>query len=277
MPRPLITINFKLTNMNLPFYQIDAFASRPFEGNPAAVCLLEQWPGDALLQAIAMENNLSETAFLVDLGDRWEIRWFTPEAEVDLCGHATLASAHALFSHLRIPGEKVVFSTKKHGLLAVTRHSEGYSMDFPADQIRQTAAPDGLAEALGIDPVEVWEGREDYMVVAGSEEEVVMLKPDFRALKHFSGRGVLVTAPGKNTDFVSRCFFPQVGIDEDPVTGSAHTTMAPYWGKRLEKDDLIAKQLSKRTGVLQCRLVGDRVILSGRAVTVVEGIFGVEK
>jgi PhzF family phenazine biosynthesis protein len=263
--------------MNLPFYQIDAFASRPFEGNPAAVCLLEHWPDDALMQAIAMENNLSETAFLVDLGDMWEIRWFTPTAEVDLCGHATLASAHALLAHRRISGDKVVFSTKKHGLLTVTRLAEGYSMDFPADNIRQAIAPQGLAQALGIEPLEVWEGREDYMVVVGSEEEVAGLAPDFRLLKQISARGVLVTAPGRQTDFVSRCFFPAVGVDEDPVTGSAHTTMTPYWSKRLGKDELTAKQLSKRSGILQCRLLGDRVMLTGGAVTVVEGFLRVEE
>lgn len=257
--------------MKVPFYQIDAFASRPFEGNPAAVCLLESWPDEALMQAIAMENNLSETAFLVDLGDIWEIRWFTPTAEVDLCGHATLASAHALFAHRRIPGDKVVFSTKKHGLLTVTRLAEGYSMDFPADHLRQAGAPEGLAQALGIEPLEIWEGREDYMVVVGSEEEVSALAPDFRLLKQISARGVLVTAPGRQTDFVSRCFFPAVGVDEDPVTGSAHTTMTPYWAKRLGKNDLIAKQRSKRSGILQCRLLGDRVALQGNAVTVIEG------
>lgn len=263
--------------MKIPFFQIDAFASRPFEGNPAAVCLLEQWLDDALMQAIAMENNLSETAFLVDLGDVWEIRWFTPTAEVDLCGHATLASAHVLFAHQGIRGDKVIFSTKKHGLLAVTRLTEGYSMDFPADQLQQAGAPDGLAQALGIEPLEVWEGREDYMVVVGSEEEVAALAPDFRLLKQISARGVLVTAPGRQTDFVSRCFFPAVGIDEDPVTGSAHTTMTPYWAKRLGKNELLAKQLSKRSGILQCRLLGDRVMLTGRAVTVVEGIFWSER
>lgn len=257
--------------MKLPVYQIDAFASKPFEGNPAAVCILDQWLDDAVLQGIAMENNLSETAFLVDLGDVWEIRWFTPTAEVDLCGHATLASAHTLFAHLAAPGDRVVFSTKIHGLLPVTLLGDTYSMDFPADQIRKVAAPAGLAEALGISPGEVWEGREDWMVVVGSQEEVARLAPDFRLLKQISGRGVLVTAQGRETDFVSRCFFPSVGVDEDPVTGSAHTTLAPYWAKKLDKSLLQARQLSRRGGDVTCRIEGDRVKLEGKCVTFLQG------
>ncbi|MBK8492875.1 MAG: PhzF family phenazine biosynthesis protein [Saprospirales bacterium] len=257
--------------MNIPLFQIDAFADRPFEGNPAAVCILEHWLDDAILQAIAMENNLSETAFLVKKDDVWELRWFTPTIEVDLCGHATLASAHVLFSHFKIASDRVIFSTKKHGLLTVSRLAEGYAMDFPADKIEQVTIPEGLTPALGVTLLEAWEGRDDYMVVVESQEIVEGLAPDFRRLAAISKRGVLVTAPGREVDFVSRCFFPQSGVDEDPVTGSAHTTMTPYWGKRLAKTELVARQLSKRGGTVICHWKKDRVELRGKAVTFLEG------
>ena len=257
--------------MSIAVFQVDAFAERAFEGNPAAVCLLESWPGDRLLQQIAMENNLSETAFLVQKGEVWELRWFTPTVEVDLCGHATLASAHVLFSKGKISGERVVFSTKKHGLLTVDRLAEGYVMDFPADEIRQVSVPPGLEQALGIPIPEIWEGREDYLIPVGHQTIVEQLAPDFRQLALVAKRGILVTAPGETYDFVSRCFFPAVGVDEDPVTGSAHTTLAPYWGKRLEQTELTGRQLSRRGGTVVCRLKGDRVELQGKAVTFLEG------
>ncbi|MBK6903307.1 MAG: PhzF family phenazine biosynthesis protein [Saprospirales bacterium] len=264
---------------SIPIFQVDAFAERPFTGNPAAVCLLDHWPDDTLLQQIAMENNLSETAYLVQKGDGWEIRWFTPALEVDLCGHATLASAHVLFAYKNYPGERIVFSTRVHGDLSVVRKGENaYCMDFPADQIQKTTAPDGLATALGIEPLEVWSGREDLLVVLGSQEEVENLTPDFRTLGTIAKRrGVLATAPGRDHDFVSRCFFPQYGIDEDPVTGSAHTTLAPYWGKRLGKTLLHARQISHRGGYVLCELKGDRVELTGKAVTFMVGMIEMKK
>lgn len=257
---------------SIPLYQVDAFTDHLFAGNPAAVCILETWIDEALMQRIAMENNLSETAFLVPRGDVWELRWFTPVTEVDLCGHATLASAHVLFAHRNVPGDRIMFSTKVHGLLTVTRKDDGYCMDFPADKIKEAAAPQGLADALGIRPEEVWSGREDLMVVLQNQEAVERLNPDFRSLGRVSKRGILVTAPGREVDFVSRCFFPAFGIDEDPVTGSAHTTTAPYWANRLGKTELTARQLSKRGGTVHCAIKGDRVELTGRAVTFLEGL-----
>jgi PhzF family phenazine biosynthesis protein len=262
--------------MEITICQIDAFAEKLFEGNPAAVCLLDHWFDDAILQKIAMENNLSETAFLVKAGDGWELRWFTPEAEVDLCGHATLASAHALFSRGDVAGGVARFFTKKHGILSVERLGDEYRMDFPADVIEAAALPEGLAEALGIEPLEVWQGRDDYMLLARSQEEVEGLRPDFRRMKEIRARGVLVTAPGRDVDFVSRCFFPQVGVDEDPVTGSAHTTMAPYWAHKLGKNTLLARQLSKRGGAVGCEVRGERVLLRGKAAVFFEGVINLK-
>ncbi|MCB9284629.1 MAG: PhzF family phenazine biosynthesis protein [Lewinellaceae bacterium] len=258
--------------MNTPIFQVDAFADQLFEGNPAAVCLLDHWPDDAVLQAIGMENNLSETAFLVPKGDIWELRWFTPAAEVDLCGHATLASAHVLFSHFKVSSDQVVFTTKKHGLLTVKRMATGYSMDFPADPIQPVPIPEGLSDVLGIEPREFFEGRDDWMAVVDAQTTIENLEPDFQKLKKLGKRGLIVTAPGREVDFVSRCFFPQYGIDEDPVTGSAHTTLAPYWAQKLHKTELVARQLSKRGGTVICRLKGDRVELEGKAVTFFEGL-----
>lgn len=259
---------------SIPIYQVDAFADRPFTGNPAAVCPLDRWLDDTFLQQVAMENNLSETAYLVQKGDVWEIRWFTPALEVDLCGHATLASAHVLFTHKNHPGDRIVFSTRVHGDLSVVRKGENaYCMDFPADQIQKTTVPEALVAAMGVEPLEIWSGREDLLVVLGSQEEVENLMPDFRALGTIAKkRGILATAPGKEHDFVSRCFFPLYGIDEDPVTGSAHTTMAPYWAKRLGKSLLRARQISRRGGEVLCEVKGERVELTGKAATFMEGI-----
>ncbi len=252
-------------------YQVDAFTNRRFGGNPAAVCPLESWITDELMQQIAMENNLSETAFFVPRPDGdYDLRWFTPVAEVDLCGHATLATAHVLYRHLGYSKEKIGFHTRS-GLLTVQQSGEGYLMDFPADRIELAPAPAILAEALGAEPLEVWKGREDYLVVLPTEADVAALRPDFRKLTALGGRGVLVTAPGDNHDFVSRCFFPAYGIDEDPVTGSAHTTMTPYWASRLGKTELHARQISARTGEVGCHLKGDRVELTGQAVTFMTG------
>lgn len=252
--------------MNLRQFQIDAFASRPFEGNPAAVCPLERWLPDAVLQAIADENNLSETAFFVPSAKGFALRWFTPVREVDLCGHATLATAHALYEHLGHGAPAITFETRS-GELVVARRDGRLVMDFPAcaPQPRADMA-DALADALGRRPLEVLAG-EDYLAVFETEAEVRALTPDQALLALLDLRGVCVTAPGLEYDFVSRFFAPKFGIPEDPVTGSAHCMLAPYWAGRLGRDALRARQVSRRGGEIGCELRGERVLLSGRAVT----------
>lgn len=250
--------------MELRFFQVDAFAERVFEGNPAAVVPLNEWLDDEVLLAIANENNLSETAFFVAGADGYQLRWFTPEVEVDLCGHATLASAHVLFEHLGYRGEEIVFDSRS-GELKVRRSSEGLEMNFPAGGRREIGIPSGMDEALGVKPRQVFEGG-DCMAVFGSEAEVRALSPDFRALSRMPGRGVIATAPGDGVDFVSRCFYPKLRVDEDPVTGSAHCQMTPYWAERLGRDELLARQLSARGGTVRCRVTGERVRLAGTAV-----------
>lgn len=259
--------------MELQLFQVDAFAESVFEGNPAAVVPLDEWLDDDLLRAITGENNLSETAFFVagDDGDRldYRLRWFTPEAEVDLCGHATLAAAHVLFEHLDFIGEEIVFDSRS-GELRVRRGDAGLRLDFPAVGCREVELPAGVSEALGGNPRRAFEG-EDCMLVFASEAEVRALSPDFRALARMPGRGVIATAPGEAVDFVSRCFFPKLRVDEDPVTGSAHCQMAPYWAGRLGKNVLFARQVSARGGTVRCRVAGERVELAGRAVDFLVG------
>lgn len=250
--------------MKLKMYQVDAFAERVFEGNPAAVCPLEYWPDDALLQAIAEENNLSETAFFVPVGEAFELRWFTPAEEVDLCGHATLATAHVIYTHLRYSEPELQFQTRS-GVLTVSRTEQGLCMDFPATIPVLTDAPPELINGLGQAPDEVLAAF-DYVVVYGSEEDVLALAPDFTQLQTLGLRGVVATAPGKQSDFVSRCFFPKLQVNEDPVTGSAHCELTPYWSQRLGRTLLTARQLSKRGGSIGCELRGDRVLLSGKGV-----------
>ncbi|MCB0564988.1 MAG: PhzF family phenazine biosynthesis protein [Phaeodactylibacter sp.] len=260
--------------MNIPIYQVDAFTGKLFRGNPAAVCPLDKWLPEATMQAIAAENNLSETAFFIPKGQDYQLRWFTPAIEVDLCGHATLATAHVLFQHLDYQ-EAILNFHSRSGLLSVSRQEGHYIMDFPTDILENTLAPKVLAEALRVQPREVLIGREDFLAVLDSEAEVAALQPDFRLLRQVKGRGVIVTAPGESVDFVSRCFFPNAGIDEDPVTGSAHTTMTPYWAERLGKQELTARQISRRGGELRCTMLGERVALAGQAVTYMEGVIGV--
>lgn len=252
--------------MKLRQYQIDAFARRPFQGNPAAVCPLQRWLPDELMQAIAGENNLSETAFFV-LSDRgYALRWFTPTAEVDLCGHATLASAHVLFEHLGHAQPSITFETRS-GDLSVERRDGRLVMDFPACPPRPCGMPEWLAEGLGRRPVEVLAG-DDYLAVFESEAEVRAIVPDHALLARLDLRGVCVTAPGESADFVSRFFGPKVGVPEDPVTGSAHCLLTPYWAAKLGKRSLSARQVSRRGGDLGCELRGDRVLISGSAITV---------
>lgn len=260
--------------MGYPIYQVDAFTNKPFAGNPAAVCLLlngeksPQW-----MQQVAMEMNLSETAFLMPQGDGWRLRWFTPAVEVDLCGHATLASAHVLFSQgLATAKEEIKFFTAS-GLLTAHLEDDWLELDFPAEPPWREAINPEIIQALGIKPLFAGRNRIDYLVEVGSEEEILALKPDMGRLGELTERGVMVTAPAtrKGYDFVSRFFAPGAGIDEDPVTGSAHCCLGPYWQPRLNKTQFLAWQASSRGGEVNVRLQGDRVILGGQAVLVTQG------
>lgn len=255
--------------MKIPLYHVDAFTSRIFAGNPAAVCPLERWLDDATLQSIAAENNLSETAFCVGGGGEYEIRWLTPKTEVDLCGHATLASGWVVMNAIEPSRAEVVFHSKS-GPLTVTREGDLYALDFPSRPPAPTALSEELAAALGGRPQEMGEAR-DVMAVFETEEEVRALRPDPERLAALPGFAVIVTAPGREADFVSRFFAPRQGIAEDPVTGSAHCTLVPYWAKRLGKSRLRALQVSARGGELFCEDRGDRVRIAGRAVKYLEG------
>lgn len=260
--------------MKIKIYQVDAFADNTFEGNPAAVCPLDEWISKDLLQRIAEENNLSETAFFVAEGDGYSLRWFTPEDEVNLCGHATLAAAHVLFQHLGYAKESILFYTKS-GTLEVEKSSSGYSMSFPASKPKPIDTPIELQEALGIIPTKTLTAF-DYIVVLDAESQVRSLSPDFVKLQTLDLRGVVVTSPGDEVDFVSRCFFPKLRVNEDPVTGSAHCEIAPYWAEKLGHNKLVGKQLSKRTGVVECEIIGDRVILLGNAIDYMSGMITIK-
>lgn len=256
--------------MRLPLYQVDAFTDRLFAGNPAAVCPLDSWLDDATLQAIAAENNLAETAYFVASGEnRYDLRWFTPTVEVDLCGHATLASAYVLLTRLTPQANAVTFDTRS-GPLSVTRDGTRFTLDFPALPPGPCEPHPDLLAALGGAPETVLAARV-YMVVYGSEAEVRALQPDMTRLAQLDRFAVIVTAPGEKSDFVSRFFAPAKGIPEDPVTGSAHCTLVPYWADRLGKTRLHARQVSARGGDLWCELAGDRVRMSGHAVLYLEG------
>ncbi len=253
----------------IPMYQLDAFTDRPFGGNPAAVCILHDWLDDATLQAIAVENNLSETAYLVAYGDNFKLRWFTPGMEVDLCGHATLASAALVLDHLQ-PGRKVVAFDTKSGTLTVQRDGDKLSMDFPARPAGEVPLPDGFETAMGIVPKQFMRAQKNMAVLA-DEAAVLAFDPDLDYIKNMQGMGLIVTAPGSESDCASRYFAPHAGISEDPVTGSAHCTIVPYWAARLGKNDIYARQVSARGGDLYCRLDGDRVVMAGYAKMVLEG------
>jgi PhzF family phenazine biosynthesis protein len=258
--------------MKLPIYIADAFTDKIFGGNPAAICPLHEWLPDTTMQRLAAENNLSETAFIIEEDDHFRIRWFTPAIEVKLCGHATLASAHIFYTELGHTKPDIWFESLS-GMLKVARKNENtYTLDFPANvPDLVTDIPEGLFEGLGIEKTLVYNTTFDYMVVVASQQIIENLKPDFAQLAKVKARGVIVTAKGKDTDFVSRCFYPQSGINEDPVTGSAHTVMVPYWAKELGKTTLKAVQLSKRKGFLDCELKDNRVLMSGNAVTYLKG------
>jgi predicted PhzF superfamily epimerase YddE/YHI9 len=255
--------------MKIPYYHVDAFTGSVFAGNPAGVCVLEEWlPAETML-GIAAENNLSETAFLVEREAHYELRWFTPVTEVDLCGHATLASAHVAFHHLGHTGSLVRFASKS-GMLPVGREGEVLVLDFPARPGERCETPDALREGLGREPAEVYLAR-DYMAVYPTQADVEALEPDMELLKQVVSLGVIATAPGDEVDFVSRFFAPTVGVPEDPVTGSAHCTLIPYWSARLGKQALHARQVSARGGELYCQDAGARVHIGGRAVTYLTG------
>lgn len=256
----------------IPLYQVDAFADQPFAGNPAAVCFPDRDVDDAWLSRVAAEMNLSETAFLWPEPDGWCLRWHTPEVEVDLCGHATLASAHVLWESGRLAREATARFSTRSGALTAERRGEWIELDFPASELAAVEAPSGLIEALGVRAVAVTKTRFDYLVELESERAVRGVAPDHRALRALGVRGVIVTARGEGeADIVSRFFAPGSGIDEDPVTGSAHCALAPYWAPRLGKRELLAYQASRRGGTLRVELAGPRVKLRGRAVTVVRG------
>ena len=255
--------------MELTLYQIDAFASELFEGNPAAVCPLEDWLPDGVMQNIATENNLSETAFFVPQGDGFHIRWFTPASEVDLCGHATLASAYVLFNILGYKNSRIAFDSRS-GILTVSKDNEWLVMDFPAQPPVPCETPEEIVKAFNRAPVECL-ASEDYVVVFENETEIESAAPDFEQLKKLGLRGVAITARSDRYDFVARFFAPNYGIPEDPVTGSAYTQLTPYWADKLGLKKFSVKQLSARGGELTCEIEGDRVFISGKAVKYLEG------
>lgn len=249
--------------MKIPMYQVDAFTETAFKGNPAAICILENWMDDKLMQNIAMENNLSETAFCIVKEDVCELRWFTPEEEIDLCGHATLATAYVIFEILNYPSNKIKFTTQS-GILEVEKDEDNIIMEFPLREGMKTLITEQLIRALGKEPKEVYESR-DLMAIYDSEQDIQELKPNMEELKLIDTFGIIVTSRGKEVDFVSRYFAPLCGVSEDPVTGSAHCTLVPYWSKVLGKKKLIAKQLSKRGGMLKCEDMGHTIKIAGKA------------
>jgi len=259
--------------MRIPIYQVDAFTNEQFKGNPAAVCPLTEWITDDLMQNIAAENNLSETAFFVKKEQEYELRWFTPKLEVDLCGHATLASAYVIFTYLDNTRMKVIFHTKS-GILEVSRKGSLLSMIFPSREGKKSKVPELLIKGLGRRPKEVYKSR-DYMAVFETEQEIMDLVLNMDELKKLDGLGIIATAKGNEVDFVSRFFAPKEGIDEDPVTGSAHCTLVPYWKRVLGKDEFIALQLSQRGGKLICADLGKMVKISGEAISYLEGYINV--
>jgi len=255
----------------IPIFQLDAFTDKPFGGNPAAVCPLQEWLPDDVMQSIALENNVSDTAFYVPEGDGFLLRWFTPKIEVDLCGHATLATAWLILNELEPDRASVAFETRS-GTLTVSRDGDLLAMDFPVMVAEERPAPAGLAEAIGIEPVKFLKAVMN-MAVLENEAVVRAVNPDFGYIKNMDGMGLIITALGDQSDCASRYFAPHAGIDEDPVTGSAHCTIVPYWSGVLGKAQIHARQVSARSGDLYCLLKGDRVVLTGKARTVIKGTF----
>jgi PhzF family phenazine biosynthesis protein len=261
--------------MKLKMYQVDAFTDKLFSGNPAAVVILESPLKDDVMQSIAAENNLSETAFVSIHESPVSIRWFTPSIEVDLCGHATLASARILFDYYpSLAGDEINFDSKS-GTLKVTKFNERLCLNFPADQPVVTELDPLFIEILTIKPLRLLRGKDDYLAIFDNQIQIEDIQPKFSFLKKINARGLVVSAPGNEVDFVSRCFYPEAGIEEDPVTGSAHTMLTPYWAKQFDKEDLEAHQLSKRGGKLNCRLASDRVFISGDSIIYFEGTISI--
>lgn len=255
----------------IKIYQVDAFADKLFSGNPAAVCILEDWISDELMQSIGMENNLAETAFLVPMGDKYGIRWFTPTVEVDLCGHATLAAGYILLRYYCTDNSKVTFNSPRSGDLIVFRQDEKFFLDFPTDTLTPVDGKDRISSYLNCRTIELYKGKTDLLAVIESEKELLSIKPDLSQISTLKARGLIVTAKGDIVDFVSRFFAPQSGIDEDPVTGSAHTTLIPLWSEKLGKTELSAIQLSKRGGYLTCVNKGSRCWIGGELKLFMEG------
>lgn len=263
-----------MKQMRVPLFHVDVFTAQAFRGNPAAVCFLDSWLDDQALQKVATENNLSATAFLVARGNSLSIRWFSPKREIRLCGHATLATAHLTFTEMSRELERVQFETRFSGTLTATKEGPVVAVDFPAFvPERSSSIPNELLRALGLKrlPSEILEANDTYIAVLDNPEIVQSIRPDFALLEKLHPHAVVVTAAGNNTDFVSRYFAPSYGVPEDPVTGSAHCSLTPYWAKRLEKLHLHARQLSERGGELWCELAGERVILKGDAVVTMKG------
>ena len=258
--------------MKIQLYQVDAFTGRPFAGNPAAVCMLDEPISEDLMQKIAMENNLSETAFITPKGSEFDIRYFSPQMEIDLCGHASLASAFVIDKFYSNNTEEIVFNTYRVGQISVGVKDDLYVLNLPVDEY--TASNEYLEQLnkiLGSRPIEVYKGKTDLMAVFENEDQIKALNPDFLTLKEIDIRGLIVTAPGKSSDIVCRFFCPAIGVNEDPVTGSAHTTLAPYWSSKLGKKELVSGQLSERGGELICKDLGNRVEVSGKAVLFMKG------
>jgi PhzF family phenazine biosynthesis protein len=257
--------------MNIPIYQVDAFTNQPMRGNPAAVCPLGEWIADETMQKIAAENNLAETAFFVKRDAHYELRWFTPTTEIDLCGHATLASGYVIFNCLNLEDKVIDFFSPRSGRLSVEKQGDILALDFPAFSLNEIAPPAGLIEAVGKKPQRIWETQGHYaMLLFENEEDIKSIQPDMGALSQIPYE-IIVTAKGVNSDFVSRMFAPRVGVPEDPVTGSAHCSLIPYWAERLGKEKLHARQISERSGELFCELRGERVKIAGHAVLYLKG------
>ena len=256
--------------MSLPVYYVDAFTNKLFSGNPAAVVFSDLDDSD-LMQKIAAENNLSETAFIKEVDNNYLIRWFAPSCEIDLCGHATIASAFVFFNFIDKDAKSFLVNSKVHGKLEVKKENDSYILNFPADHLKTFNNLSQVEAAIGIHPVEIYEGRDDLLVILNNEEFVQNLSPDFSLIKSINKRGLIVSAQGKEYDFVSRCFYPATGVNEDPVTGSAHTSLTPYWSQKLAKTKLKAKQLSERGGLLTCELKDSRVLIGGNATLYMKG------
>lgn len=257
--------------MKLDIYQIDSFTDQLFQGNPAAVCPLKQWLPDEVLLKIATENNLSETAFYLIKDNQVEIRWFTPSTEVDLCGHATLATAFVLKNHENFVGDCIPFYSPRSGPLPVQIQDDLFVMNFPADNFTQVPLSEDLKSVIDIKPIAAYKGRTDYLLLYENEQQIRNLKPDLLRMSEIAARGFIATAKGESWDFVSRFFAPAVGVNEDPVCGSAHTTLTPFWSDRLGKNELEAYQLSQRTGYIRCKLLNERVEIAGKATLYMKG------